>query len=66
MEFDAAARIIAAKALRDAADELRRLDDGRTGGYYTAGRDIIRRLDARADQIEAGRFNSEKDKGYGF
>ena len=43
-----------AEALRDAADELSRLDDGRTGGYYDAGRHIIRRLDARADQIEQG------------
>ena len=45
---------IAAKALRDAADELRRLDDGRTGGYYEAGRHIIQRLDARADGFERG------------
>lgn len=49
-----AAPLIAAKALGDAAEELRRLDDGRTGGYYEAGRDIIRRLDARADAIERG------------
>lgn len=49
-----AAPAIAAKALQDAAEELRRLDDGRTGGYYEAGRDIIRRLDARADRIERG------------
>jgi len=43
---------IAAQALKDAADELRRLDDGRMGGHYTAGRDIINRLDARADRID--------------
>lgn len=50
--LEAAAPAIAAKALRDAADELRRLDDGRTGGYYEAGRGIIQRLAARADRIE--------------
>ena len=49
------APLIAAQALRDAANELRLLDDGRTGGYYEAGRHIIRRLEARADQIEAVR-----------
>ena len=43
---------VAAKALKDAANDLRRLDDGRTGGYYEAGRHIIRRLDASADAIE--------------
>ena len=52
--IEAAAPAIAAKALQDAADELRRLDDGRTGGYYEAGRDIIQRLAARADRIERG------------
>lgn len=45
------APLIAAQALRDAADELRRMDDGRTGGYYDAGRHIIRLLDTRADEI---------------
>ena len=52
--LEAVAPAIAAKALRDAADELRRLDDGRTGGYYEAGRHIIQRLDARADGFERG------------
>ena len=52
--IEAVAPAIAAKALRDAADELRRLDDGRTGGYYEAGRHIIQRLDARADGFERG------------
>lgn len=52
--LEAVAPLIAAKALRDAADELRRLDDGRTGGYYAAGRDIIQRLTARAERIERG------------
>lgn len=47
-------REVAAKALEDAAEELRRLDDGRTGGYYDAGRHIIRRLDARAERIKRG------------
>jgi hypothetical protein len=51
--LEAVAPAIAAKALKDAADELRRLDDGRTGGYYEAGRHIIQRLDARADLIAA-------------
>ena len=52
--LEAVAPLIAAKALRDAANELRRLDDGRTGGYYEAGRDIIQRLTARAARIEMG------------
>jgi len=50
--LEAAAPLIAAKVLRDMASELRRLDDGRTGGYYDAGRHIINRLDARADRID--------------
>ena len=49
--LSAVAPLIAAQALRDAADELRRMDDGRTGGYYDAGRHIIRLLDTRADEI---------------
>lgn len=40
------------KALRSAIEELERLDDGRTGGYYEAGRHIIARLRARVDRIE--------------
>ena len=52
--LEVVAPLIAAKALQDAADELRRLDDGREGGYYEAGRHIINRLDARADRIERG------------
>lgn len=48
------APLIAAQTLRDAVNELRRLDDGRSGGYYDAGRHIIKRLDARADEIERG------------
>ena len=51
--LEAVAPLIAAKALQDAADELRRLDDGRTGGYYEAGRDIIRRLDARTNSYRS-------------
>ena len=47
----AAAPLIAAKALEDAADELHRLDDGRTGGYYDAGRHIIARLRGRAAKL---------------
>ena len=46
----------AAQALEDMADELHRLDDGRTGGYYEAGRHIIRRILDRAAKLrEAGR-----------
>ena len=60
--IEAAAPAIAAKALRDAADELRRLDDGRTGGYYEAGRHIIQRLDARADRIERGESRARADE----
>lgn len=50
--LSAVAPLISAQTLRDAVNELRRLDDGRTGGYYDAGRHIIKRLDARADEIE--------------
>ena len=42
---------IRAEALEGMADELHRLDDGRTGGYYDAGRHIIARLRERAAKL---------------
>ena len=45
---------VKAEALREAADWLADMDDGRDTGQHRAGRDIIARLRARADRIEGG------------
>lgn len=51
--LEAAAPAIAAAALRDAADWLDDMARGhRESAYLGAGRDLISRLRARADQIE--------------
>ena len=53
---EAAAPAIAAQALRDAADWLDDMARGhRETAYLGAGRDLIARLRARADDLEAGR-----------
>ena len=49
--LEAVADDLRAEALEDMADELHRLDDGRTGGYYDAGRHIIARLRERAAKL---------------
>lgn len=49
--LEAVADDLRAAALEDMADELHRLDDGRTGGYYDAGRHIIARLRDRAAKL---------------
>ena len=43
---------VEAAALREAANALARMDDGREGGYYDAGRHSIARIRAHADRIE--------------
>lgn len=50
--LEVAGPVIAEHALRSAIEELERLDDGRTGGYYSAGRHIIARLRDRAELIK--------------
>ena len=51
--LEAAAPLIAAATLRDAADWLDDMARGhRESAYLGAGRDLISRLRARADQIE--------------
>ena len=51
--LEAVAPLIAATALRDAADWLDDMARGhRESAYLGAGRDLISRLRARADQIE--------------
>ena len=49
--LEAVADDLRAEALEGMADELHRLDDGRTGGYYDAGRHIIARLRERAAKL---------------
>lgn len=44
---------VKAEALREAADWLADMDDGRDTGQHRAGRDIIARLRARADRLAA-------------
>lgn len=44
---------VKAEALREAADWLADMDDGRDAGQHRAGRDIIARLRARADRLAA-------------
>ena len=51
---EAAAPMIAAKALRDEADRLEGMAYGCTGRYTDAGRHIIARIRDRADALEAG------------
>ena len=54
--LEAAAPQIAATALRDAADWLDDMARGhRESAYLGAGRDLISRLRARADELEADR-----------
>ena len=52
--LEAAAPMIAAKALRDEADRLEGMAYGCTGRYTDAGRHIIARIRDRADALEAG------------
>ena len=54
--LDAAAPLIAAATLRDAADWLDDMARGhRESAYLGAGRDLISRLRTRADELEADR-----------
>ena len=54
--LEAVAPLIAATALRDAADRLDDMSRGRREtAYLGAGRDLISRLRARADELEADR-----------
>ena len=50
--LEAVANEIRAEALREAADWLAQMGDGRTGSYHEAGRHIIARLRDRADRME--------------
>ena len=54
LALEAAAPMIAAKALRDEADRLEGMAYGSTGRYTDAGRHIIARIRDRADALEAG------------
>ena len=61
--LEAVAPLIAAAALRDAADWLDDMARGhRESAYLGAGRDIISRLRARADRIEKEKDDDVRDR----